>query len=1110
MNKRIAIINNGILGIYIADYLLKLGQEVYIINKTPYIFPFSYLKKEIEEYIDFSKLLEVYNNPNIKIFTNSYITKLEKNKKLKIKIKKFPKYVLEDICNGCRQCIINCPVQINNDKPISIETPFPLPYSCVINKRHRPPCVRRCPVHINIQGYIALISAGKYKQAFSLIKESIPLPSVCGYVCFHPCEQECRRKEVDEPIAINALKRFVSDYNRNYATNSKRETINRSGEKVAIIGSGPAGLTAAHDLALKNYKVTIFERLPLPGGLLRTGIPEYRLPKDILQYEINDICNLGVEIKTNVHIGKDKTIDDLFAADFKAIFIATGAQSGLKLGVKGENLPGVEDAISFLQKVSLSNWKYKLNSDIKKVVVVGGGNSAIDSARVALRCGAEKVYILYRRTRKEIPASSWEIEEALEEGIQIEFLVAPVEIIGENNKVKGIKVQKMKLGEPDSSGRKTPIPIPGSEYEIETDMVIIAIGQKPELTVIKQSKDILINKKNNIVVDKNTYQTNRKGVFAGGDFILGPSSVIEAIKTGKEAAIAIDKYIKGEEISIPPHFVEQEEPEIYHKDELKNIKKQPRQKMINSLPKNRIKDFQLVEQGFTEEMAKLEANRCLNCGICCECGECVKSCDLNALDHRQKVEELDLEIDDIIVTSESEILSVNPDNFDSLVNFENRDTLDIQLQLQLIKSLAIISDLVPISYQNQVNYKNNFINSSINIKEEDTKIGVFICGCGGSISNYLNIDDILEFSKNLPNVKTSKYIHYSCVEHGIKEIKQTIKKLNINKIVLGACACCNLDQVCSNCSLQRNRIKEKIFENLELNRYVCTFINIREHGAWLYPFDKNLSTKKVSSLIYRGILQCNDALPLTPKSISINKNVLIIGSSSEIIIGARILSEDIPTYLILTEKEENLSEDIIKEYKLLKESSNCVIIVNPNILENNGFIGNFITILEINKEIKEIKTGVIVIDSKIKDKLRKKFNLKCKFSGFNPFETNIKGILSFDGVNDFLVKYGLTPNTIGKALSTKVRILLNKNELLSKGRIAKVNTYLCRGCGQCIEVCSYNAISLKNLKPEILVSDINEFLCEGCEICVTKCPTGAISIPDHTKMYIDKLLETVR
>jgi glutamate synthase (NADPH/NADH) small chain len=419
-----------------------------------------------------------------------------------------------------------------------------------LNCKHKP-CVKGCPVNVQIPEFIMKVAQGDFEGAYNKIKETNSLPAICGRVCPQEtqCEQECVRGIKGEPVGIGRLERFCADWAMKNGKVQNPKPEKKKNKKVAVIGAGPAGLTCAGDLAKMGYDVTIFEAFHKPGGVLVYGIPEFRLPKDLVQAEIDIVKDLGVEIKTNIVIGKTLDFNDLREQGYEAFFIGTGAGLPGFLGIEGENLNGVYSANEFLTRVNLMKayrfpeYDTPVKLD-KNVAVVGGGNVAMDAARSAKRLGAENVFIVYRRSEKELPARLEEIHHAKEEGIEFRFLSNPVRILGDDSGyVKGMECIRMELGEPDASGRRRPVPVPGSEFVLEVGTVIVAIGQSPNPLIKKTVPELKTHSWGGIITDEKTGETNIPGVFAGGDVVTGAATVILAMGAGKNAAIAIDEYL---------------------------------------------------------------------------------------------------------------------------------------------------------------------------------------------------------------------------------------------------------------------------------------------------------------------------------------------------------------------------------------------------------------------------------------------------------------------------------------------------------------------------------------------------------------------------------------
>jgi len=472
------------------------------------------------------------------------------------------------------------------------------------------PCMEACPAHQDAPGYIELISNRRYEEALALIRQTNCLPGTMGRACFAFCEENCTRGDIDKPVSIRALKRVPADYEVTADLEPEFGKAKASQVKVAVIGAGPAGLAASYNLALKGYRVTIYDEQPSVGGMAWVGIPAFRLPRNVLGREVDIIKKLGIDVKLNTRVGKDISLEQLLKQGFKAVFIATGAHAGRELGIEVEG-GGVVDGVEFLRDVNMGQ-KVAVK---KRVIIVGGGNVAIDCARTCLRLGFKEVTILYRRSRTEMPAREEEIQAAEAEGAKIHYLAAPVKALTEGGRVTGVECIRMKLGEPDDSGRRRPIPIEGSEFTIGTDMIIPAIGEKPDLSLI-EGKSINITKWGTIVVDAPTGQTSLPGVFAGGDCVSGPATLVEAIAAGNKAARSIDRYLKSGRVTPPEEQVVEDwlhDVALNHQRDGNVIAKKERQSPEQLPVAKRKRGFDEVEQCLTLEMAAKEAERCLRC-----------------------------------------------------------------------------------------------------------------------------------------------------------------------------------------------------------------------------------------------------------------------------------------------------------------------------------------------------------------------------------------------------------------------------------------------------------------------------------------------------------------
>ncbi len=679
INKTVMVIGGGITGIQTALDIAQGGRKVILVEKEASIGgKMAQLDKTFPT-IDCSacilspKMVDAGTHENIELMTNSEVVSLEGSVgNFKATIRKKPRYIDLKNCTSCAECEKVCPVTIPNTyeagiagrKAISKMFAQAVPSAYSIYKKGKAPCRSNCPADVSAQGYVALIREGKFAEAIKLHREDNPFPSVCGRVCTHPCEINCTRKLVDDPVSIMSLKRFMADYEGSMGEVPLPEMEDKKSQKVAVVGSGPAGLTAAYYLAKKGYGVKIFEALPVIGGMMRTEIPDYRLPQDILDSEIDVISRMGVEIATGSRI---ESTDQLWKLrdDYDAVFLATGADRDMPINIGEENIGGVISGVEFLKDVSLK----EAGSLKGKVGVIGGGNVAIDSARSSLRLGADEVSIFYRRSAKEMPAIEEEYEDAVEEGIGMNFLTTPVRIIEEDGKLKGVVFVKNRLGEPDSSGRRRFIPIEGSEYTVELDWLILAIGQRPNTDYLtKGDRKLKLTRWDSIALeDEDILLADSKGIFAGGDAVTGPSTVTEAIGHGKLAARVIDRYIKGESLDdIAKDMAEEKSSqkrlsaeEVFTEKELEAFKKEARLEVEKMDARQRTEGFDEVVGTISEAQAIAEAQRCLNCGICSECEQCITACEANCIDYSQKEELIEKDIGAIAVTVGTDVLKAD-------------------------------------------------------------------------------------------------------------------------------------------------------------------------------------------------------------------------------------------------------------------------------------------------------------------------------------------------------------------------------------------------------------------------------------------------------------------
>jgi heterodisulfide reductase subunit A len=660
----VMVVGAGVAGMETATSLGDMGYRVLLVDKNPSVGGRAILLSKVFPTLDCAscivtpKMASVSHHPNVQLMTYSEVDGIVRNAdgSFAVALHKKPAYVDFDACTGCGKCEEACTVSVSDQYNYDLVTrrvahiPFPqaVPKKAVIHRRGEAPCTFTCPANVKASGYVSLVRAGRYEEAFNLHLENAPLVGSLARACYAPCESDCTRAAKEGTVHIRGVKRFLAD--RYYAEHPEPEygpVEHQLATRIAVVGSGPAGLSAAFYLARRGHQVTIFEAEEEAGGMLRTAIPAYRLPEEVVDRDIKNVTALGVEIKTGQKI---TSLLELKRQGFSAILIATGASDESGLDVEGHDLNGVVGCMAFLH--ALNTGKAPDVKD-KTVMVIGGGNSAMDPARAAIRMGAGKVIIAYRRGRKEMPAHDWEVEGAEEEGVELMLMSAPKRFIGKEGKLVGVECVSMALHAPDESGRRRPIPIKGSEKIVPVDMAILAIGLMPSTTRFQAA---MKNGKGLLIADPHTRQTADPDVFACGDCVTAPTMIINAIAEGRRAAFFIDRHVKGESLQVPFDGVLEKTDKAAVLDEAKGfVERLPVPQPSLALAERR-KTFECYEKVMSEAEARREAQRCMNCGECSQCMECVCVCAPKCIDFTQKPTSLSLNVGAVVVSTGFNIL----------------------------------------------------------------------------------------------------------------------------------------------------------------------------------------------------------------------------------------------------------------------------------------------------------------------------------------------------------------------------------------------------------------------------------------------------------------------
>ena len=654
----VAVIGGGIAGIQASVDLANMGFHVWVVEKSPSIggrmaqLDKTFPTNDCSMCILAPKMIECFRHSNVTLLTYSEVESIQGEVgDFTLTVLKKPRYVDISKCTGCGECATVCPVSLPSEfeerigtrKAIYRPVPQAVPAGFTIDRRGVSPCRNACPAGVRAQGYVALTAQGKFKEALEVVREVLPFPSVCGRACHHPCEDACNRKEVDEPIAIRTVKRFLVDNARNEGEEPRQPLPHIRQERVAVVGSGPAGLTCALRLVERGYSTTVFEAADRPGGMLVSCIPSYRVSVEAAEYDITRILEAGVEVRTGVKIGSDISLDEL-RSQFAAVFVAIGAQEPTRLPVEGaETVRGVLYGIPFLKEAKAGRAVANLG---KRVIVIGGGNVGIDCARSALRLGAREVHLVCLETRDlshrdRMPAHEWEIEEAEDEGVVIHPRLGPKRVVTADGHVGGLETQVCTSVWDD--GRFAPKYAEGGGPLIEGDTLIIAVGQRADMVGLETIQQ---TPRGTFAADSVTLETSVAGVFAGGDIVSGPASIIAAVAHGNRAAESIDRYLSGRDLK---EGREEEQPVAPLPDT--PFEREERVRPGIQAVEARVRGFGEVEAGFTPEQAIKEAARCLNCAACSDCRQCATVCEAQAIRYDMKPESVDLKVGAVVVAT---------------------------------------------------------------------------------------------------------------------------------------------------------------------------------------------------------------------------------------------------------------------------------------------------------------------------------------------------------------------------------------------------------------------------------------------------------------------------
>jgi NADPH-dependent glutamate synthase beta subunit-like oxidoreductase/NAD-dependent dihydropyrimidine dehydrogenase PreA subunit len=1051
-----------------------------------------------------SGLMRILLNPQIRCLAPGEVISLKNTPQgFSAKVRVPATFVDPERCILCGRCIEACPAreQENGQKPVFFSGRMALPGRAIIKKAACPPCESTCPLGVNVQGYIALARAGKPEKALDVIRRENVLAGVCGRVCTHPCEKECRRAEIDEPVSIRAIKRFVADSAKDEQF-APPPAPSRE-QSIGIIGSGPAGLAAAADLARLGYKVTVYEAMKEAGGLLRYGIGPFRLPRAVLDRDLAFVQSLGVNIVTNSPVDWKKGIPAL-KKDHHALIVASGAWTDRKLRAQGEDLPGVWGCISFLSELYQGRV-----GDLsgKHAAVIGDGNAAFDLARAICRKGA-KVTIISWFPADMLPADDEEIRAAVEEGIELacRWRVSAFEKQGKSKPLK-LTLLPQKPGEPDANGIPWPVTDKdGAPSSISCDLAVIAIGQTGPFA--ENADTCLAVNEAGFVSAKEDFCTSIEGVWACGDGLTGPSVVVKAMACGRAAAKKVHQALSGEP-------VEEQKPlrpgDVPYPPINQNLPTSPRPDEPERQPAARIADFEAVCLGLTPAQAEAETARCLECGICSHCLECETACGaIGALDHADKdrtfIEQAGVVIlaDPLLaphVRGEDVIRAYGPPTAKADVNAMMARGFSAAGKAMVLLSGAASR---PKGHGTAFNPPDPGL-------APDVRLGIFVCKCNEALGWDPRMDQFVEGLGSRPGVISTQTIDAACTPEGMAHIVRTVRTLGITRMVLASCVCCPLDFVCSACTEQRGRLKHGIFKGTGVARSMVETCNLRGEALSLLPRNRELAIARFEGLLSRSIIRARSLRALPAPLRNYNFTTAVIGQGEA--------AHEAASTLALAGLDVFVFGAPGKPLQKAPDHPNINAFMGSAVHHVSGTLGNFRIHAKTAEGIRAFAAGSLILGAEAGRTTpyeaqaglpMRALQWAIQENGISgrpflaPGATSVPGVFLADppGIH-------VSHKKKGEAAAVLAASVMPRGPRQSKGYTVVVDASRCRGCGACATVCPYQAVRLAPNEINGFYAVVDEALCKGCGNCITVCPTNAADSPYRDQAYLERMLEEV-